>query len=98
LEGEISDLDSDARDTLTELREEVEIIEEVEAEAAKVVDAADLREEIGEIKAEIASLNAEETDLKEKLEQLEDAEVDAPCPTCGKIAEGRSSHRSHRRA
>ena len=92
LQTEIADLDDDARDELTELREEVETIEEIEAKAATVGDPADLRSEIGEIKAEIASLDAEKADLNEKLERLEDAEADAPCPTCGEPLE--AEHRT----
>ncbi len=89
LQTEISALDDDARNELSKLREEVETIEEIEAEAATVAAAADLRDERGELKTEIASLDAEETVLKEKLERLEDADADAPCPTCGKPLEAK---------
>ncbi len=84
LRSDIQSVDSEARDDLESLRETIKIISEIEAEAAAVADASDLRSQIGDEKAEIKALEAERDDLQEKLERLKNTDADAPCPTCGK--------------
>jgi exonuclease SbcC len=64
----------------------------LEAEAAEVADAADLRSQIGDTKAKIKALASEQKDLQEKIDRLRDADADAPCPTCGKSMD--AAHRS----
>ncbi|KAB1184774.1 MULTISPECIES: AAA family ATPase [Haloferax] len=88
LRGEIDSLDTDARDDLDELRRTIETIEEIETEAAEVADAGGLRDRKSEVKGGLASLNSEESELRERLENLRDADADSPCPTCGKPLEG----------
>jgi exonuclease SbcC len=81
---EIDNIDAEARDALSELRQTISTIEEIEREAAETTPADDLRGQLGDVKAERTALEAEEQDLLEKLERLRDAEANAPCPTCGR--------------
>jgi len=84
LRDDIQAVDTEAREDLADLRATVATIDEIEAEAAEVTDATELRSQIGDKKAEIKALEAEKDELREKLDRLENADADAPCPTCGK--------------
>jgi len=84
LRNDIQSVDSEAQDDLESLRETIATIDEIEAEATAVADASELRDQIGDKKAEIKALEAEIDDLQEKLERLKNTDADAPCPTCGK--------------
>jgi exonuclease SbcC len=92
LREQIISVDNEAREDLADLRKTLATIHEIEAEAAEVADAADLRSQIGDTKAKIKALASEQKDLQEKIDRLRDADADAPCPTCGKSMD--AAHRS----
>lgn len=82
LQEERTETLTEAREVTRKLRQKRTTIADIEADLASTPDVTTLQSTLDDQRAEQSSLAREKTRLEDRLARLQDADTDAPCPTC----------------